>query len=38
MYQALKNLSASQQVGALFVIVFGLLMIAGVVVFFDVHA
>jgi phosphatidate cytidylyltransferase len=33
MYQALKNLTASQQVGALFVIVFGLLMIAGVVVF-----
>ncbi len=33
MYQALKNLSASQQVGALFVIVFGLLMIAGVIVF-----
>ncbi|MBK9441993.1 MAG: phosphatidate cytidylyltransferase [Comamonadaceae bacterium] len=33
MYQALKNLSATQQVGALFIIVFGLLMIAGVVVF-----
>mgnify|MGYP001397197751 CR=1 FL=1 len=33
MYQALKNLSASQQVGALFVIVFGLLAMAGVVVF-----
>lgn len=33
MYQTLKNLSATQQVGALFVIVFGLLMIAGVVLF-----
>jgi len=33
MYQALKNLTPSQQVGALFVIVFGLLLIAGVVVF-----
>ena len=33
MYQALKNLSASQQIGALFVLVFGLLMVAGVAVF-----
>ena len=33
MYQTLKNLTATQQVGALFVIVFGLLMVAGVVVF-----
>ena len=33
MYQALKNLTASQQVGALFVIVFGLLAMAGVAVF-----
>jgi phosphatidate cytidylyltransferase len=33
MYQALKNLTASQQVGALFIIVFGLLLIASVVVF-----
>ena len=33
MYQALKNLTASQQIGALFVLVFGLLMLAGVSVF-----
>ena len=33
MYQTLKNLTATQQIGALFVIVFGLLMTAGVVVF-----
>jgi phosphatidate cytidylyltransferase len=33
MYQTLKNLSATQQVGALFVIVFGLLMLASVVLF-----
>ncbi len=33
MYQALKNLTATQQVGALFIIIFGLLLIAGVVVF-----
>jgi phosphatidate cytidylyltransferase len=30
MYQSLKNLSASQQVGALFLIVFGLLLLASV--------
>jgi phosphatidate cytidylyltransferase len=33
MYQALKNLTPSQQLGAMFVIVFGLLLIAGVVIF-----
>jgi phosphatidate cytidylyltransferase len=33
MYQTLKNLTATEQVGALFIIVFGLLMAAGVVVF-----
>ncbi|MDD2926774.1 phosphatidate cytidylyltransferase [Rhodoferax sp.] len=33
MYQTLKNLSPSQQVGALFVIVFGLLLLAGLVLF-----
>ena len=33
MYQILKNLSASQQVGALFIIVFGLLVLAGLVIF-----
>jgi phosphatidate cytidylyltransferase len=33
MYQTLKNLTATQQVGALFIIVFGLLLIASVVVF-----
>jgi len=33
MYKALKNLSATQQIGALFVIIFGLLMLAGVVIF-----
>ena len=32
MYQALKNLSASQQIGALFVLVFGLRMVAVVAV------
>ena len=31
MYQALKNLSATQQVGALFTIVFGILLLASVV-------
>jgi phosphatidate cytidylyltransferase len=33
MYQTLKNLSATQQVGALFVLVFGLLLMASVVLF-----
>jgi phosphatidate cytidylyltransferase len=33
MYQLLKNLSPTEQVGALFVIVFGLLMLAGLVIF-----
>lgn len=33
MYQTLKNLSSTQQVGALFVIVFGLLMLGQLVVF-----
>lgn len=33
MYQALKNLSATQQIGAMFVLVFGLLLLANVVVF-----
>ncbi len=33
MYKALKNLSATEQIGALFIIVFGLLLMAGVVVF-----
>ena len=33
MYQALKNLSATQQIGALFISVFGLLLLAGVVLF-----
>ena len=32
-YKALKNLTATEQVGALFIIIFGLLMIAGVAVF-----
>jgi phosphatidate cytidylyltransferase len=33
MYYTLKNLSATQQIGALFVIVFGFLLIATLVVF-----
>jgi len=33
MYQSLKNLSASQQIGALFILVFGLLLIAGLLIF-----
>ncbi|MBP8288200.1 MAG: phosphatidate cytidylyltransferase [Rhodoferax sp.] len=33
MYKALKNLSATEQIGALFIIVFGLLLLAGIVVF-----
>ncbi len=33
MYKALKNLSATEQIGALFIIIFGLLLVAGVVVF-----
>ncbi|OQW88192.1 MAG: phosphatidate cytidylyltransferase [Rhodoferax ferrireducens] len=33
MYQALRNLSPTQQVGALFVIVFGLLLLGGLVIF-----
>ncbi|MDD5030225.1 MAG: phosphatidate cytidylyltransferase [Rhodoferax sp.] len=33
MYQSLKNLAPSQQIGALFVIVFGLLLMAGVALF-----
>jgi len=33
MYQALKNLSATQQIGAMFVLVFGLLLLAHVVIF-----
>jgi phosphatidate cytidylyltransferase len=33
MYQTLKNLSAGEQIGALFIIVFGLLLVANVVIF-----
>jgi phosphatidate cytidylyltransferase len=33
MYQYLKNLSASQQIGALFIIVFGILLLASIAVF-----
>jgi len=33
MHSTLKNLSATQQIGALFIIVFGLLMLAGVALF-----
>ncbi len=33
MYQSLKNLTPTQQIGALFVIVFGLLMLGGLVIF-----
>ena len=33
MYQTLKNLSPTEQIGALFVIVFGLLMVGGLVIF-----
>jgi len=33
MYQTLKNLSADEQIGALFIIVFGLLLLANVVIF-----
>lgn len=38
MYQSLKNLTASQQVGALFLIVFGLLLLASITaVFLSLH-
>jgi len=33
MYQTLKNLTAAQQIGAMFVTIFGLLMVAGLVLF-----
>ena len=33
MYYLLKNLTATQQIGALFIIVFGLLLIASATVF-----
>jgi len=33
MYQTLKNLTPSQQIGTLFVIVFGLLLLAGLIIF-----
>ena len=36
MYYLLKNLTATQQIGALFIIVFGLLLIASATVFFAV--
>jgi phosphatidate cytidylyltransferase len=32
-YQTLKNLSPTEQIGALFVIIFGLLMVGGLVIF-----
>ncbi|MDR3371458.1 phosphatidate cytidylyltransferase [Rhodoferax sp.] len=35
MYQTLKNLTPTQQIGALFVLVFGLLLLAGLVVFLN---
>lgn len=33
MYQALKNLSATQQIGVMFIIVFGLLIVASLGLF-----
>ena len=33
MYQALRNMPSTQQIGALFVILFGMLLLAGLVIF-----